>query len=107
MEAMANHATIDQIPKSQELQDMLNLEKLRPKFLVVFGQNQEHRFHYKCMCSSLIPTHTRLRLEPYIVNFIWKPLPKVMKISKQCLIFVNFGVKNFPVRNDPQKNFDL
>jgi hypothetical protein len=47
--------------------------------------------------------HLKLRLELYIATFIWKPLPKVIKISKEHLIFVNFGVKNFNMRNDPQK----
>jgi hypothetical protein len=47
--------------------------------------------------SSLILTHIRLRLELYMVNLIWKSLPKVMKIPKHHLIFMNFGVKNFTI----------
>jgi hypothetical protein len=38
-----------------------------------------------------------------MVNLIQKSLPKVVKIPEQHLIFVNIGVKNFTVRNDPKK----
>jgi hypothetical protein len=37
-----------------------------------------------------------------MVNLIQKSLPKVVKIPEQHLIFVNIGVKNFTVRNDPK-----
>jgi hypothetical protein len=43
-----------------------------------------------------------------MVNLIWKSLPKLVKLTKQHLIFINFGVGNFPVKNDLQKeNYDL
>jgi hypothetical protein len=38
-----------------------------------------------------------------MVNLIWKSLPKVLKIPKQHLIFMDFGVKNSIIRNDPKK----
>jgi hypothetical protein len=50
--------------------------------------------------SSLILIHLRLRIEPNVANLIEKSFPKVEKILKYHLIFMNFGVKNFIVRND-------
>ena len=47
----------------------------------------------------------KLRLEPYIVNLIWKLLPKVTKTPKLHLIFINFGVKN--CENDPKNLYIL
>jgi hypothetical protein len=38
-----------------------------------------------------------------VANLIKKSLPKVVKILKVHLIFMNFEMKNFIVRNDSKK----
>jgi hypothetical protein len=43
-----------------------------------------------------------------MVNLVWKSHLKIVKSPKKHLIFMNFGVKNFTIINDPQiKNFDV
>jgi hypothetical protein len=49
-----------------------------------------------------------LRFEPCLLNLIWKCFAKDPKKREDHLIFINFGVKKFIVRNTPKKqNFDV
>jgi hypothetical protein len=58
--------------------------------------------------SSLILTYLELGFEPCVLNLIWKWIAKDPKIRENHLIFTNFGVKKFIVKNTPKKqNFDV
>ena len=49
-----------------------------------------------------------LKFEPYVLNLIWKYGAKDPKKRKDHLIFINFGVKKFTVKNIQKKqNFDV
>jgi hypothetical protein len=52
--------------------------------------------------SSLILTNLELKFEACMVNLIWKRGAKDPK-KKDHLIFINFGVKKFTLKNTPEK----
>jgi hypothetical protein len=53
--------------------------------------------------SSLIITNMELRFEPCVLNLIWKWGAKDPKRREDHLIFNNFGVKKFSLKNTPKK----
>jgi hypothetical protein len=53
--------------------------------------------------SSLILTNLELRFEACMVNLIWKWGAKDPKKREDHLIFINFGVKKFTLKNTPKK----
>jgi hypothetical protein len=58
--------------------------------------------------NSLIITNMELRFEPCVLNLIWKWCPKNWKKREDHLIFINFGIKKFRVKNIQKKqNFDV
>jgi hypothetical protein len=58
--------------------------------------------------SSLILTNLELKFEACMVNLIWKWGAKDPKKREDHLIFINFGMKKFTLKNTPQKkNFDV
>jgi hypothetical protein len=58
--------------------------------------------------SSLILRNMELRFEPCVLNLIWKWCAKDPKKKEGHLIFINFGVKKFTVKNTENKqNFDV
>jgi hypothetical protein len=58
--------------------------------------------------SLLIITDMDLKFEPYVLNLVWKWCKKDPKNKKEHLIFINFGVKKFIVKNTQNhKNFDV
>jgi hypothetical protein len=58
--------------------------------------------------SSLILTNLELIFEHCMLNLIWKRNAKGPKKREDHLIFINFGVKKFPLKITPKKkNFDV
>jgi hypothetical protein len=57
--------------------------------------------------SSLIITNMELKFEPCILNLIWKRGAKGPKKKEDYLIFLNFGVQKFIVKNTQKENFDV
>jgi hypothetical protein len=58
--------------------------------------------------SSLILTNIELKFEACIFNLIWKWGAKDPQKRKDHLMFINFGVKKFILKNTPKKkNFDI
>ena len=57
----------------------------------------ENQLLLKYSSSLILTTYWRLRIEPYMVNLIWKWLSKVSKKQKEHLI-MNFWVKNSNVK---------
>jgi hypothetical protein len=58
--------------------------------------------------SSLILTNLDLKFEACMLNLIWKGDAKDPKIKEDHLIFINFGVKKFTLKNTKKKkNFDI
>jgi hypothetical protein len=53
--------------------------------------------------SSLILTNLELKFQPYMLNLIWKWGAKDPKKKKNHLIFINFGIKKFTLKNTPKK----
>jgi hypothetical protein len=53
--------------------------------------------------SSLILTNLKLKFEAYMLNLIWKRCAKDPKKGENHLIFINFGVKKFTLKNTPKK----
>jgi hypothetical protein len=53
--------------------------------------------------SSLILTNLELKFEAYMLNLIWKRGAIDPKKRKDHLIFINFGVKKFTLKNNPPK----
>jgi hypothetical protein len=53
--------------------------------------------------SSLMFTNLDLRFEPCILNLIWQWGAKDPKKREDHLIFINFGVKKFTLKNTPKK----
>jgi hypothetical protein len=53
--------------------------------------------------SSLIITNMELRFEPCVLNLIWKWGAKVPKKREDHLVFINFGVKKFTLKNTHKK----
>jgi hypothetical protein len=53
--------------------------------------------------SSFISINVELRFEPCMLNLILKYCAKDPKKGEDHLIFINFGIKKFTVRNTPQK----
>jgi hypothetical protein len=53
--------------------------------------------------SSLILTNLELKFEACMLNLIWKWGAKDPKKKKDHLIFINFGIKKFTLKNTPQK----
>jgi hypothetical protein len=53
--------------------------------------------------SSLILTNLELRFEACMLNLIWKWGAKDPKKREDHLIFINFGVKKFTLKNTPKK----
>jgi hypothetical protein len=57
---------------------------------------------------SLIITNMELRFEQCVLNLIWKGVAKDPKKREDYLIFINFGVKKFTIKNtQKKKNFDV
>jgi hypothetical protein len=57
---------------------------------------------------SLILTNLELKFEAWMLNLIWKWGAKDLEKREDHLIFINFGVKKFTLKNTPQKkNFDV
>jgi hypothetical protein len=52
--------------------------------------------------NSLIITNLELKFEPCMLNLIWKCGAKDLE-KKNHLIFINFGVKKFTLKNIPKK----
>jgi hypothetical protein len=49
-----------------------------------------------------------LKFEACMLNLIWKCGAKDLEKREDHLIFINFGVKKFRVKNTPKKkNFDV
>jgi hypothetical protein len=48
-----------------------------------------------------------LKFEPCILNLIWKRGAKGPKKKEDYLIFLNFGVQKFIVKNTQKENFDV
>jgi hypothetical protein len=44
-----------------------------------------------------------LRFEPCVLNLIWKWGAKDSEKKKDHLIFINFGIKKFTLKNTPKK----
>jgi hypothetical protein len=58
--------------------------------------------------SLLIITNMELRFEPCVLNLIWKWGEKDPKKREDYLIFINFGIKKFTLKNtQKKKNFDV
>jgi hypothetical protein len=58
--------------------------------------------------SSVILTNLELQFEPCMYNSIWKWCAKDRKKEEDHLIFINFGVKKFTLKNiQKKKNFDI
>jgi hypothetical protein len=58
--------------------------------------------------SSLITTNMELKFEPCVLNLIWRWGAKDPQKREDHLIYINFGVKKFIVKNTPKKqNFDV
>jgi hypothetical protein len=58
--------------------------------------------------SSLIFTNLELKFEACMLNLIWKWGAKDPKKREDYLIFINFGIKKFTLKNTPKKqNFDV
>jgi hypothetical protein len=58
--------------------------------------------------SSLIITNMELRFEPCVLNLIWKWGAKDPKKREDHVIFINFGVKKFKVKDTQKKlNFNV
>jgi hypothetical protein len=58
--------------------------------------------------SSLILTNLELKFDACMFNLIWKWGAKDPKKRKDHLIFINFGVKKFTLKNTPKKkNFEV
>jgi hypothetical protein len=53
--------------------------------------------------SSLVITNMELRFEPRVLNLIWKLGAKDPKKREDHLIFINFGVKKFILKNTQKK----
>jgi hypothetical protein len=53
--------------------------------------------------SSLIIRNMELRFEPCVLNLIWKWRAKDPKRREDRLIFINFGVKKFTLKNTQKK----
>jgi hypothetical protein len=53
--------------------------------------------------SSLIIIDMELRFEPCVLNLIWKKCAKDTKKRDEHLIFINFGVKKFTIKNIQKK----
>jgi hypothetical protein len=57
--------------------------------------------------NSLILINLELKFEACMLNLVWKWGAKDPKKRKDHLIFINFGVKKFALKNTPKKkNFD-
>jgi hypothetical protein len=54
--------------------------------------------------SSLILINLELRFELCMLNLIWKGCTKDPKEREDHLIFINFGVKKFSVKDTQKKN---
>ena len=65
------------------------------KFLVKMSINKKN-------FSSLIITNMELRFKPCVLHLIWKLGAKEPKKTKDHLIFINFEVKKFTVKNTQQ-----
>jgi hypothetical protein len=49
-----------------------------------------------------------LRFEQCVLNLIWKGVAKDPKKREDYLIFINFGVKKYTIKNtQKKKNFDV
>jgi hypothetical protein len=58
--------------------------------------------------SSLIHTNLELKFEACMLNFIWKWGAKDPKKREDHLIFINFWIKKFTLKNtQKKKNFDV
>jgi hypothetical protein len=57
--------------------------------------------------SSLILTNLELKFEACMFNLMWKSGAIDPKKREDLLIFINFGVKKFTLKNTPKKNFDI
>jgi hypothetical protein len=58
--------------------------------------------------NSLILTNMELKFEAYMLNLIWKWDTKDPIKREDHLIFINFGVKKFTIKNTPKKkDFDV
>jgi hypothetical protein len=53
--------------------------------------------------TSFIITNMELDFEPYVLNLIWKWGAKDLKKREDHLIFINFGVKKFTLKNIQKK----
>jgi hypothetical protein len=53
--------------------------------------------------TSLILSNLELKFEACMLNLIWKRGAKDPKKREDHLIFINFGVKKFTLKNTPQK----
>jgi hypothetical protein len=53
--------------------------------------------------NSLILTNMELKFEACMLNLIWKRGAKDPKKKKDHLIFINFGVKKFTLKNTQKK----
>jgi hypothetical protein len=59
--------------------------------------------HQQNNSSSFILTNLELTFEPCILNLIWKCGAKDPQKREDHLIFINFGVKKFIVKNTQKK----
>jgi hypothetical protein len=58
--------------------------------------------------NSLMLTNLELKFEACVLNLIWKGIAKDPKKRKDHLIFINFRVKKFTIKNSQKKrNFDI
>jgi hypothetical protein len=59
--------------------------------------------------TTLILTNLELKFDACMLNLIWKWGAKDPKKMEDHLIFINFGVKKFTLKNTPpkKKNFDV
>jgi hypothetical protein len=85
---------------------------LNVKFLIFFARNFTRstilKFWVKTPIkknnsSSLIITNMDLRFEPCMLNLIWKWITKDPEKREDHLIFINFGVMKFILKNTQKK----
>jgi hypothetical protein len=58
--------------------------------------------------NSLIIKNMELKFEPCVLNLIWKPCVKDQRKREDHVVFINFGVKKFTIRNTQEiEDFDV